>query len=122
LALTLLSMFNMYSDIEFKAYDTLDNLIEKENLVMLKNCVTVCEKWYMSLDDIALFLNKVTGFDLNPQVLLNSGQEVVNKVWNLCKLLDSEHVTYDPENIYSQYLPLPIKKNIQAYSEKRGLN
>lgn len=115
-----LRLHGRYFDDAFRETDTIDALIERENLVMVKNCIPICERWRMSIQDMVIFLNGMTGLDYSPDDLLKVGQDVIRQTMDFYAGISYEARTDQEFTPCTAMLPSVLVKNPKHYIERRG--
>jgi aldehyde:ferredoxin oxidoreductase len=66
-----------HRDVEFGETNRISAWVENENLAMVKNCLPLCERWSMPVEDMVLFLNALNGSNYSRNDLLAIGENLI---------------------------------------------
>ena len=116
-----LMLHRWYRDIDFRGVVSTEELVDKENAVMVKNCVPLCERWSMPLDITAVFLVSVCGFDYRRQELLNIGERLIRQGLRFYRDLGYAETTFGNDMVCEKYLPKVFVDQPERYLKLRGL-
>jgi aldehyde:ferredoxin oxidoreductase len=115
-----LNVHRWYSDEAFRRVDTVSGLVQVENLAMVKNCLTCCERWSMSLEEMALFLNKIGVGAYTPDDLLRLGERIIRQTMAFYHNLHYEEIDGEWLRPCAQLLPYILRKHHRDYLRLRG--
>ena len=111
-----------YADSVFKYFQSCDGLVERENIAMVKNCLPVCHRWDMSLEDMTLFLNSITGFNFNNNDLLTVGEKMIDITMGVYNAIHYGPLEEKLQDYSSVRLPKLLAENINDYIKIRNWN
>jgi aldehyde:ferredoxin oxidoreductase len=109
-----------YADLVLKNFRSCNGLVRRENIAMVKNCMPVCHRWDMSLDDMMLFLNKITGFSYSKKDFLTVGEKMIDMTMGFYNAIHYSPIDLKPVQHQSIRLPKLLAENIEDYIKTRN--
>ena len=109
-----------YTDLVFKNFQSCDGLVQRENIAMVKNCMPICNRWDMSLDDMTLFLDKITAIRYNKEDLITAGEKTIDITMGFYNAIHYSPIDLKQKHYQSVRLPKMLIENIKDYIRIRN--
>lgn len=109
-----------YADLVFKNFRSCDELVQRENIAMVKNCMPICHRWDMSLDDMTLFLDKITAIRYNKEDLITAGEKTIDITMGFYNAIHYSPIDLKQKHYQSVRLPKMLIENIKDYIRIRN--
>jgi len=116
-----LNVHHWYRDEAFRRVETVEDLIEKENLAMVKNCLPCCELWSMGLEEMSDFLKWVGPWTYSPQELLSLGERIIRQTMSFYQGINYGGIDELGHRPSSLFLPAVLREHPRDYLRLRGL-
>jgi len=116
-----LMIHGWYSDIDFDGVVSIQELVDRENAVMIKNCMPLCERLSMALDTHTEFLASVCGLDSGRQEFLKMGERLVRQVLTFYRDLGYGEMAFVNHMVCKKYFPKAFVEQPKTYLKLRDL-
>lgn len=115
-----MNLNHWYRDVLFRDVASIQDLVRKEGMAMVKNCLPLCEHWNMYEIDLLHFLNGVTGLDYRHGDLETIGTNLIRQIIGLYRDIHYREIEFNETDPCRSLLPIVLREKTRDYIHYRN--
>jgi len=104
-----------YIDNVFENLNSVQDVICKEHLAVVKHCIPVCDKWSIELQDIITLLSRITGVSYTEEELLEIGKNAIEQTMSFYQSIGYSNSDHQRNDYIRRCIPNTVIKNLSDY-------